>query len=146
MDDVIFEEFKGTGNMELRLVRRLAEKRVYPAIDVLASSTRREDLLFDEEELRQIWLLRRMAAMVEEGGGDAAERVIERVSKSESNAEFLAGLKTEVIWTPLRRARIKRGARRGAVHEGRVVPRSQGSRRPSPPRRAPPHHYEPPRL
>ena len=97
MDDVIFEEFKGTGNMELRLVRRLAEKRVYPAIDVLASSTRREDLLFDEEELRQIWLLRRMAAMVEEGGGDAAERVIERVSKSESNAEFLAGLKTEVI-------------------------------------------------
>ena len=97
MDDVIFEEFKGTGNMELRLVRRLAEKRVYPAIDVLASSTRREDLLFDEEELRQIWLLRRMAAMVEEGGGDAAERVIERVSKSESNSEFLAGLKTEVI-------------------------------------------------
>ena len=97
MDDVIFEEFKGTGNMELRLVRRLAEKRVYPAIDVLGSSTRREDLLFDEEELRQIWLLRRMASMVEEGGGDAAERVLERVSKTETNSEFLAGLKTEVI-------------------------------------------------
>ena len=97
MDDVIFEEFKGTGNMELRLVRRLAEKRVYPAIDVLGSSTRREDLLFDEEELRQIWLLRRMAAMVEEGGADATERVIERVSKADTNSEFLAMLKTEQI-------------------------------------------------
>ena len=97
MDDVIFEEFKGTGNMELRLVRRLAEKRVYPAIDILASSTRREDLLFSEEELRQIWLLRRMAAMVEEGGGDATERVLERVSKTENNAEFLQTLKTEVF-------------------------------------------------
>ena len=97
MDDVIFEEFKGTGNMELRLVRRLAEKRVYPAIDVLSSSTRREDLLFSEEELRQIWLLRRMAVMVEEGGSDATERVLERIAKTESNAEFLAGLKAEVI-------------------------------------------------
>ena len=97
MDEVIFEEFKGTGNMELRLTRRLAERRVYPAIDVLGSSTRREDLLFNEEELRQIWLLRRMAAMVEESGGDAAERVIERVSRTETNAEFLMGLRTEVI-------------------------------------------------
>ncbi len=97
MDDVIFEEFKGTGNMELRLLRRLAEKRVYPALDVLGSSTRREDLLFSEEELRQIWLLRRMAAMVEESGQDAAERVIERVSKTQNNAEFLMGLKSEVI-------------------------------------------------
>ncbi len=97
MDDVIFEEFKGTGNMELRLVRRLAEKRVYPAIDILASSTRREDLLFSEEELRQIWLLRRMAAMVEEGGGDATERVLERVSKTENNEEFLQTLKSEVF-------------------------------------------------
>ncbi|MFN8639609.1 MAG: transcription termination factor Rho [Dehalococcoidia bacterium] len=97
MDDVIFEEFKGTGNMELRLLRRLAEKRVYPALDVLGSSTRREDLLFSEEELRQIWLLRRMAAMVEESGQDAAERVIERVAKAQTNAEFLMGLKSEVI-------------------------------------------------
>ena len=97
MDEVIFEEFKGTGNMELRLIRRLAEKRVYPAIDVLASSTRREDLLFDEEELRQIWLLRRMSAMVEEAGSDATERVIERVAKTESNEEFLQNLKTEQI-------------------------------------------------
>ncbi|MDA1003331.1 MAG: transcription termination factor Rho [Chloroflexi bacterium] len=97
MDDVIFEEFKGTGNMELRLVRRLAEKRVFPAIDVLSSSTRREDLLFGEEELRQIWLLRRMASMMEEDGSDAAERVIERLSKTKKNGEFLSTLKTDVI-------------------------------------------------
>jgi len=93
MDDVIFEEFKGTGNMELRLVRRLAEKRVYPAIDVLGSGTRREDLLFEEDELKQIWLLRRMASMLEEDSGDAAERVLERVTRTESNEEFLTSLK-----------------------------------------------------
>ncbi|MBM3138926.1 MAG: transcription termination factor Rho [Chloroflexi bacterium] len=97
MDDVIFEEFKGTGNMELRLVRRLAEKRVFPAIDVLASSTRREDLLFGEEELRQIWLLRRMAAMMEEDGSDATERVLERLVRTKNNGDFLATLKTDVI-------------------------------------------------
>ncbi len=97
MDDVIFEEFKGTGNMELRLDRRLAEKRVYPAIDIFASSTRREDLLFDDETLRQVWLLRRMAAMVGDQGTDATERVIERLSKTKTNAEFLGTLKSEVI-------------------------------------------------
>jgi transcription termination factor Rho len=97
MDEVIFEEFKGTGNMELRLSRRLAEKRVYPAIDVLGSSTRREDLLFGEEELRQVWLLRRMASMLEEDSGDAAERIIERVTRTTKNEEFLATLKTDVI-------------------------------------------------
>ncbi len=97
MDEVIFEEFKGTGNMELRLVRRLAEKRVYPAIDVLGSSTRREDLLFSEEELRSIWLLRRMAAMLEEDGGNATERVLDRVAKTASNEEFLATLKTDQL-------------------------------------------------
>ncbi len=97
MDDVIFEEFKGTGNMELRLDRRLAEKRVYPAIDIFASSTRREDLLFDTETLRQVWLLRRMAAMVGDQGTDATERVLERITKTKNNAEFLATLKSEVI-------------------------------------------------
>ena len=97
MDDVIFEEFKGTGNMELRLIRRLAEKRVYPAIDVLGSSTRREDLLFGEDELKQVWLLRRMAAMLEEDSGDAAERVIERLSRTESNEEFLLSLKAGAV-------------------------------------------------
>ena len=93
MDDVIFEEFKGTGNMEVRLVRRLAEKRIYPAIDVLASSTRREDLLFSEEDLKSVWLLRRMAAMLEEDTSDATERVLERMSKTKNNAEFLLTLK-----------------------------------------------------
>lgn len=97
MDDVIFEEFKGTGNMELRLVRRLAEKRVYPAIDVLGSGTRREDLLLEEEELKQIWLLRRMASMIEEDSGDAAERVLERVTRTESNDEFLTSLKAGAV-------------------------------------------------
>ena len=97
MDDVIFEEFKGTGNMEIRLDRRLAEKRIYPAMDIFASSTRREDLLFSEEQLRQVWLLRRMAAMVGDQGTDATERVIERVAKTESNSEFLLTLKSEVI-------------------------------------------------
>ena len=97
MDDVIFEEFKGTGNMEIRLDRRLAEKRIYPAMDIFASSTRREDLLFTEEQLRQVWLLRRMAAMVGDQGTDATETVIERVARTESNAEFLTMLKTDGI-------------------------------------------------
>ena len=94
MDDVIFEEFKGTGNMEIRLDRRLAEKRVYPAIDIFASSTRREDLLFSEEQLRQVWLLRRMAAMISDNGSDATEDVLEKVAKTETNEEFLAGLRS----------------------------------------------------
>ena len=97
MDDVIFEEFKGTGNMEIRLDRRLAEKRIYPAIDIFASSTRREDLLFTEEQLRQVWLLRRMAAMVGDQGTDATETVIERVARTESNSEFLTMLKSDGI-------------------------------------------------
>ena len=59
MDEVIFEEFKGTGNMELQLDRKLSNKRVYPAIDVPASGTRREDLLIDKEELNRIWILRK---------------------------------------------------------------------------------------
>ena len=97
MDDVIFEEFKGTGNMEIRLDRRLAEKRIYPAIDLFASSTRREDLLFTEEQLRQVWLLRRMAAMVGDQGTDATETVIDRVARTESNSEFLTMLKSDGI-------------------------------------------------
>ena len=97
MDDVIFEEFKGTGNMELRLDRRLQEKRVFPSMDIFASSTRREDLLFDDETLRQVWLLRRMAAMIGDQGTDATERVLERLSKTKNNQEFLDTLKSEVI-------------------------------------------------
>ena len=62
MDEVIFEEFKGTGNMELRLDRKLADKRIYPAIDIEASGTRKEELLFDEKELAQVWKLQQGAA------------------------------------------------------------------------------------
>lgn len=66
MDDVIYEEFKGTGNMELHLDRKLAEKRIFPAIDIQRSGTRREDLLLSPETLRQVWTLRRMVSMLGE--------------------------------------------------------------------------------
>ena len=98
-DDVIFEEFKGTGNRELRLDRRLAERRIWPAIDILASSTRREELLLDPETLRNVYLLRRMTAMVASNSPnqtEATERVIERLSRTQDNAEFLATLRQEV--------------------------------------------------
>jgi transcription termination factor Rho len=88
MDDVIYEEFKGTGNMELQLDRRLAERRVFPAIDVLKSSTRREELLLDEPTLRLVWTLRRMLAQV--GQAESAELLLTRLSKTPSNREFLA--------------------------------------------------------
>ena len=72
MDEVIFEEFKGTGNMELRLDRRLAERRIYPAIDVNASSTRHEELLFEKGQLQQVWKLRRVLNGLQSDGTGAA--------------------------------------------------------------------------
>ena len=96
MDEVIYEEFKGTGNMELHLDRRLAERRFFPAVDIVRSGTRREELLFNEETLKQIWLLRRMVSLISNGGaGSATERVLERLAKSSSNQEFLANLNKE---------------------------------------------------
>jgi transcription termination factor Rho len=95
MDDVIYEEFKGTGNMELHLIRRLAERRIFPAIDIQRSGTRREELLLDETTLKQIWLLRRMAAMLPTNSPDsteATELILERLSKTKTNTEFLATL------------------------------------------------------
>jgi len=95
MDEVIYEEFKGTGNMELHLDRRLAERRIYPAIDIQRSSTRREELLLDESALKQVWLLRRMASMVSNDSGnptEATQLVLERMTKTQSNAEFLSNL------------------------------------------------------
>jgi len=92
MDDLIYEEFKGTGNMELHLDRRLAEKRVFPAIDIMRSGTRREELLLGEATVAKVWLFRRMVSMLAEDSNnptDASERVIERLSKSQNNAEFL---------------------------------------------------------
>ena len=93
MDEVIFEEFKGTGNMELRLDRRLAERRIYPAIDVDASSTRHEELLFDRKQLQQVWKLRRvLVGPGDEGGSGGAglELLIDRMKTFKTNDEFLA--------------------------------------------------------
>ena len=89
MDEVIFEEFKGTGNMELRLDRRLAERRVYPAIDVDASSTRHEELLFEKKELQQVWKLRRVLHALDGGNGAGLELLIDRMKTFKSNAAFL---------------------------------------------------------
>jgi transcription termination factor Rho len=88
MDEVIFEEFKGTGNMELRLDRKLADKRIYPAIDIESSGTRKEELLFDQRELAQVWKLRRVLLALESGA--ALELLIDRLKTTKSNAEFLA--------------------------------------------------------
>jgi len=96
MDEVIYEEFKGTGNMEIHLDRRLAEKHVFPAIAVQRSSTRRDDLLFDADTYRQVILLRRMLALVNADAGsgkDATQLILERLSRTQNNAEFLATLK-----------------------------------------------------
>ncbi len=90
MDDVIFEEFKGTGNMELRLDRALAERRVFPAIDIKASGTRHEEYLLDKSELEKIFRLRRMVDLLDDR--DSAELVIDRLKKSKSNKEFLDNL------------------------------------------------------
>jgi transcription termination factor Rho len=90
MDEVIFEEFKGTGNMELQLDRKLANKRVYPAIDVPASGTRREDLLMDKEELQRIWILRKH--MNDMNSIEAMEFLKDRMKFTKSNAEFLASM------------------------------------------------------
>jgi len=96
MDEVIYEEFKGTGNMEIHLDRRLAEKHIFPAIAVQRSSTRRDDLLFDADTYRQVILLRRMLALVNadaSSGKDATQLLLERLSRTQNNAEFLATLK-----------------------------------------------------
>lgn len=99
MDEVIYEEFKGTGNMELHLDRRLSERRIFPAMDIQRSGTRREELLMDENTLKQIWLLRRMVSMISSDSvnfAEATERVLDRLKKTKSNAEFLATLTKEL--------------------------------------------------
>ncbi|MGI8983502.1 MAG: transcription termination factor Rho [Acidimicrobiales bacterium] len=88
MDEVIFEEFKGTGNMELRLDRRLAERRIYPALDVNASSTRHEELLFSPSQLHQVWKLRRVLNALEPGAG--LELLMDKIKHTKSNDEFLS--------------------------------------------------------
>ena len=99
MDEVIYEEFKGTGNMEVHLDRRLAEKRVFPAMDIQRSGTRREELLLDEQTLKQVWLVRRMLSMLGQNAGaptEATERLIERLAKTQNNREFLMTLTKEI--------------------------------------------------
>tara|TARA_B110001452_G_scaffold103231_1_gene85658 strand:+ start:1040 stop:2299 length:1260 start_codon:yes stop_codon:yes gene_type:complete len=91
MDEVIYEEFKGTGNMELILDRKLAEKRVYPAINIRRSGTRREDLLMDEAELQRVWILRKLLHDMEDQA--AAEFMVEKLKGFKNNAEFFGAMK-----------------------------------------------------
>jgi transcription termination factor Rho len=90
MDEVIFEEFKGTGNMEIQLDRNLFQKRIYPAIDIKRSNTRREELLINDDELKKIWLMRKV--LNELNSDEAMQLLIEKLSKTKSNAEFLMSL------------------------------------------------------
>jgi transcription termination factor Rho len=100
LDDVVFEEFKGTGNMELHLSRRLQERRIFPSIDIERSSTRREDLLLSPEMLQRVWLMRRMYIQMTSSppqganmdAAVASEAILQRLSKSKNNVEFLESL------------------------------------------------------
>ena len=99
MDDLIYEEFKGTGNMELHLDRKLSERRMFPAINIVPSGTRREELLLDAEPLKQVWLLRRIVSMLNDDSpnhGEATERVLSRMAKTKTNAEFLTSLSKDI--------------------------------------------------
>jgi transcription termination factor Rho len=99
MDEVVYEEFKGTGNMELHLDRKLAERRVFPSMDIQRSGTRKEELLLSENTIRQVWLLRRMVSLIGDSSPNSVEvteRVLERLAKTKSNAEFLATLAKEM--------------------------------------------------
>jgi transcription termination factor Rho len=87
MDEVIFEEFKGTGNMEINLDRRLVDKRLFPAIDIKRSGTRKEELLINDKELSRIWILRKVLAQLSEV--EAMELLLEKMAKTKTNAEFL---------------------------------------------------------
>ncbi len=90
MDDVIFEEFKGTGNMEIHLDRKLVDKRVFPAIDIIKSGTRKEELLIPKDDLNRIWVLRKVLTPL--SPVEAMELLLDKMSKTKSNAEFLAAM------------------------------------------------------
>jgi transcription termination factor Rho len=90
MDDVIFEEFKGTGNMELQLDRKLSNKRVFPAVDIIASSTRRDDLLLSEDTLNRMWILRNY--MADMNSVEAMEFLLTRLRRTRNNEEFLISM------------------------------------------------------
>ena len=90
MDEVIFEEFKGTGNMEIHLDRKLSEKRVFPAIDLNKSGTRKEDLLLPRDVLNRMWILRKLLS--QRNTVDAMEFLVEKIEKTKTNAEFLSSM------------------------------------------------------
>ncbi len=93
MDEVIYEEFKGTGNMELHLDRKLADRRFFPAVDIIRSGTRREELLYTEDMMQRVFLLRRMVTLVSgDGSSSATERILEHLSNWTTNQEFLSNL------------------------------------------------------
>ena len=91
MDDVIYEEFKGTGNMEVHLDRRIAEKRIYPAIDINRSGTRREERLTKPDELKKMWILRKLLHPMDEIA--AIEFLLDRLKNTKTNEEFYASMK-----------------------------------------------------
>jgi transcription termination factor Rho len=93
MDEVIYEEFKGTGNLEIVLDRRIVDRRIFPAIDINASGTRREENLLDPEEYRRIAMTRRVLA--DQNEVDAIEMLVKKVSETKSNAEFLMSVNPE---------------------------------------------------
>ncbi|MGM0568346.1 MAG: transcription termination factor Rho, partial [Elusimicrobiota bacterium] len=95
MDDVIFEEFKGTGNMEVNLDRKLVNKRIFPAIDIFRSGTRKEELLLSEEELNKVWILRKILNPL--GMVEAMELVVEKMRTTKSNKDFLKLMEVESI-------------------------------------------------
>ena len=90
MDDVIFEEFKGTGNMEIHLERRLVDKRTFPAIDIAKSGTRKEELLLSQEELNKVWVLRKVLSQM--SPVESMELLLSRMGKTRSNGEFLGAM------------------------------------------------------
>jgi transcription termination factor Rho len=90
MDDVIFEEFKGTGNLEIHLDRRLVDKRIWPAIDIKQSGTRREEILMDPDEYRRVTVMRRVLADMD--SPNAMELLVGRIAKTKTNAEFLMSM------------------------------------------------------
>jgi len=92
MDEVIFEEFKGTGNSEIVLDRKVADKRTYPAMDILKSGTRKEDLLIEKADLQKIFVLRRILSSM--GNTDAIEFLIDKLKQTKNNAEFFDSMNT----------------------------------------------------
>ena len=90
MDDVIFEEFKGTGNMELQLDRKLSNKRIFPSVDIIASSTRRDDLLLSGETLNRMWVLRNFLSDM--NSVEAMEFLLQRLRRTKNNEEFLISM------------------------------------------------------